>query len=294
MKFKEGEEYTFSVLKIVEIPDEGTFYLLHHTSGRRLLLQYETYKKYSIEVGGYLECRIDKVNCTGKIFLEPRHPKYIEGNIYVFTIIKNSCEEDKTIDVIDCLKNVIKVEVPEGFALYNNIQEIELTVTKLKRGIPILNFPSIDQNRYKDFIGKSLVLRVIKITINNFSDEVFVLQNESVPRAELKVQHYRSYGFNVGHLVEVTVLAVKEDGSLKVEPKNPFYELGKDYEFRITKFKKSELNSKPIVIVEDNTGSKIGIPILVGQLKAIKDKTQLLCRVIGFRKGKPKLSLINC
>lgn len=293
MKFKEGEEYSFSVLKIIDIPDEGSFYLLNHSTGQKLLLSYETYKKYSIKIGSSLKCRIDKVNCIGKIFLEPKHPKYVEGKVYVFPIIKNSYEKDKTIEIKDCLNNEIIVEVPEGIALESNKKEIKLNIAKLKKGIPILNFPYINQNRNEEIIGTSLIFRIISIRYNNFNDEVFVLQNESVPRAELKVQQYKSYGFNVGQTVEAIVLGLKEDGTLKVEPKNPFYEMGKDYEFRITAFEISELNRKPIVIVEDNMGSKMGILISVEQQKSIKDKTRLLCRVIGFRKGKPKLSLIN-
>jgi hypothetical protein len=292
MKFKEGEEYNFNVLRIVEIPEEGTFYLLHHLSGRRLLLPYETYKKYSIEIGSYLECRIDKVNCTGKVFLEPKHPIYRDGYKYNFRIIKDNTFEVGFIVVMDCLNNEIKVEIPKNVELVNK-QDVELTVARVKKGVPILYFQNKNQNRHKKLIGKSLPFKVVTITKNNYGEEVYIIYNESVPQVELKVKHYRSYGLSIGQLIEATMLGIKEDGSLKVEPKNPFYEIGKEYEFGIAAFEKSELNSNPIIIVEDNMGSRIGIPLTIDQFNAINNKTRLLCRVKSFRKGKPMLTICN-
>ena len=69
MKFIEGETYEFEVLKLVDLPEEGVFYLLRHQSGRRLMLPFKSYQYYGIEPGRRIECRVDKVNCTGKVYL---------------------------------------------------------------------------------------------------------------------------------------------------------------------------------------------------------------------------------
>lgn len=114
MKFVEGEEHSFQVINLAELPDEGTFFVLRHASTRRLLLPYETYKKYKIEIGTQLICRIDRVNCTGKVFLEPKHPIYIEGLTYNFPIISHN---NSFITVNDCFANEIRVEVPEDISV---------------------------------------------------------------------------------------------------------------------------------------------------------------------------------
>ena len=87
MKLNEGENHFFHVISIVNIVEEGDFYLLRHNTGRRILVPVKPYLKYNIKTGQQLNCRVDKVNCTGKVFLEPKHPVYEEGRNYRFKIV---------------------------------------------------------------------------------------------------------------------------------------------------------------------------------------------------------------
>ncbi|MFN8134554.1 MAG: hypothetical protein U0Z17_04750 [Bacteroidales bacterium] len=50
----------------------------------------ENFQGYGIHPGDEISCKIDKINCTGRIYLEPRHPYYSEGKIYDFEIVKIS------------------------------------------------------------------------------------------------------------------------------------------------------------------------------------------------------------
>lgn len=288
MKFVEGEEHSFQVINLAELPDEGTFFVLRHASTRRLLLPYETYKKYKIEIGTQLICRIDRVNCTGKVFLEPKHPIYIEGLTYNFPIISHN---NSFITVNDCFANEIRVEVPEDISVKGNLSEINLKVLKVKKGKPILSFIDDSRNRFDYLTGKSLTFLISAISKNNFDEDVYVLKSNMLPKAELKVRHYTNYGFTIGYQVEAKVLGINEYGLLKVEPKNPFYSLGELYEFTINSFEMSESDSEPVVVVADDRGTKIGIPITGSDKVKLNEKTRIFCRVIGFRKGKPKLEI---
>ncbi len=288
MKFIEGDEHSFQVLKLADISEEGAFYVLRHESTRRLLLPYETYKNYKIEIGTSIICRIDRVNCTGNVFLEPKHPVYVEGLNYSFPVVSHN---DSFIRVTDCFSNEVKVEIPEGIDVKYNLCEIDLKVIKVKKGKPILSFTDDKRSRFDYLINKSLVFLVTAVIKNNFDEEVYVLKSNTLPKAELKVRHYHNYGFTIGKEVEAKVLGINEDGLLKVEPKNPFYNIGELYDFTISSFEKSESDNEPIVVVNDNRGAKIGIPITELDRVNLKEKTRVLCRVTGFRKGKPKLLL---
>ena len=84
MVFKEGEWYNFKIINQIDIPDKGNQFVLQHTSGRKILLPADNYVKYNFAIGSSIDCRVDKINCTGQIFMEPKHPFYTIGDVYTF------------------------------------------------------------------------------------------------------------------------------------------------------------------------------------------------------------------
>lgn len=141
MKLKEGEVYPFQVLKMVSIPDQGGFFQLRHpVSGRRLLLSASRYSNFGIKPGTIIDCKVEKVSCTGKVYLEPKHPLYSEGNTYPFNIIevekskKNSSK--LVIKVQDLFGNTIEVDCPKG--MLKSSKKINLRVESVHKGIPSL------------------------------------------------------------------------------------------------------------------------------------------------------------
>lgn len=138
MKLIEGEIHHFKVLKKTTVPDEGVFFLLRHSAGRRILIPEKYYVNYNILPGSTIKCRIDKVSCTGKIFLEPKHPVYQEGETYMFDILDYepaiNNENSWNIRVSDVFSNVIKAHC----RCVNPIlkERIELVVNRIRKGIP--------------------------------------------------------------------------------------------------------------------------------------------------------------
>jgi hypothetical protein len=144
LKLIEGKYYQFKVLKTVNLPDEGDFYMLRHQSGRRLLLPVEPYKNYCIDEDDTIECKVDKINCTGKVFLEPKHPVYLEGKIYDFIVKSTSINDDElsqTISVHDVFFNEINIDWPKNTQKPKVAESIKLCVEQVKKGIPILSIP---------------------------------------------------------------------------------------------------------------------------------------------------------
>jgi hypothetical protein len=300
MKLNEGEIHSFQVLKRIDIPNEGEFFTLRHQSGRRLLLSAQTYNHYSITPGNTIFCKIDKVNCSGKVYLEPMHPIYEEGKDYEFEIIlreSNNDGEEVGLFVIDCFGNQIYVPISNStITLYQ--KTITLTISRIKKGIPILSHPSfIKKNKELSSIcGKKLQFNVLGIGKNIDNEEVFLLINDAGYRSELKVKHYKSYGIEIGNTLECEVYSYNHLGVLKVEPKNPFYEVGKEYNF-IVVCNEIEDNSiddeNVILIVEDRSANNCGVLLKSNIYNELKQKPSIKCRVVGFRRGRPKLEFVQ-
>ncbi|MBE0661994.1 MAG: hypothetical protein IH597_05955 [Bacteroidales bacterium] len=85
--FSEGEWHSFKVLKLMQIPGENVYYLLESLQGNRILMTAKYYDGYGIIPGTTIKCLVDKINCSGKIYLEPAHPYYEAGNRYLFHVI---------------------------------------------------------------------------------------------------------------------------------------------------------------------------------------------------------------
>ena len=291
MKFNEGEIHEFSVLKRLEVPEEGEFYLLRHKTGRRLMLPLKTYKHYGIDIGQTIECRIDKVNCTGKVYLEPKHPVYEEGGVYQFKVsrISQGLDGKHKLVLKDCFDNQIEVFISK--ILYKPGDIVELTVDRIKKGIPLVFFPTIDHNSLslkKELVDRCLHFEVKEIYTNSEGDELYVLEDKEHNYAEIKLKHYKKYGFTVGDTIDCNVYGVESSGRLKVEPLHPHYAIGEKYLFNVYGTENSLTDeSLKILIVKDMFDNKCGMPIK--NETNIHQTHQVSCRVLGFRKGRPKL-----
>jgi hypothetical protein len=295
MKFTEGEEYEFSVLKKVDLPEEGEFFLLRHSTGRRLMLPVLPYKNYGIEPDQTIVCRVDKVNCTGKVYLEPKHPFYLEGLEYQFNIlnIENNTESinELKLTVSDIFENRIELLWPTEFPISPK-NYVSLKVDRIKKGIPVL-FPSLllsNDSKIDELIGKRVNFTINKEIKNLENEDVFVLETDNGYKAELKKRYYKYYDLSIGNTVECHIYGKNHLGHLKVEPKNPYYTIGELYEFDIESIEEYNEDDFSLVLI-DIFGQKCGVHLNKNEKKTLKNNTRALCRVIGFRKGRPKLEL---
>ncbi|NOZ46787.1 MAG: hypothetical protein GXO79_08385 [Chlorobi bacterium] len=89
-KLEQYKSYYFTVKKTISLPAIGKYYVMQSPFGSNHLMPVEPYKDYNIKTGQNLKCYIDKINCTGKIFLEPEHPYYKRDEVYNIFIIQIS------------------------------------------------------------------------------------------------------------------------------------------------------------------------------------------------------------
>lgn len=295
MRFEEGLWYSFTISGLIDIPDKGEFYVLTHESGRKMLLKSSFYTKYNFSIGQNIECRIDKVNCSGQVFLEPTHPIYSEGNLYSFPLIKVNKEEKSLLNatVKDVFDNEIDVFIPQ-IKRYKINESILLKVVQVKKGVAVLqqDKPEVITTLEKQ-IGKKMKLRITNITKYN-SEDYYILTEENIDKAKLKVKHFKKYGFAIGDEISCQVTGFDLNNSIVVEPVNPWYVVGKSYLFKvdsIVEYVDLEGNISYNVIVFDIVKNKCGVKVDDLAVTRISKMNKIKCKVKGFRKGRPQLEI---
>jgi len=96
LHLEQGQFYLFKLYKKVESSDGVSYYVLIDPFGNKHLAPAEHYLTYNLKIGSSYLCKIDKINCLGRIFIEPPHPFYKENKIYLFEFFKRIKEKHKS------------------------------------------------------------------------------------------------------------------------------------------------------------------------------------------------------
>ncbi|MDF1550341.1 MAG: hypothetical protein P1P88_21125 [Bacteroidales bacterium] len=138
-KLEVGKVFDFRVIKSLQLPDNESYYVLLDPFGERHLLPAKYYNDYGLTVGEIISCHVDKVNCQGRIFLEPLHPQYAIGKIYEFTLLSIETIQNKkgnfisTYIMIDPHNNKAYLPKNENYALEELSEWKKYRVDKIKK-----------------------------------------------------------------------------------------------------------------------------------------------------------------
>jgi hypothetical protein len=142
VNLEEGEWYHFKIHNLVLLQDEAYYYVLTDINGMKHFMPSVYYIDYGLNIGDVINCKIDRINCTGRIFLEPAHPFYKEGGIYSFNLESYIIQGNNlTLFVKGIVGN--SVEVPVRDIAINNIATIKTVsckVQSIKKGELLLEF----------------------------------------------------------------------------------------------------------------------------------------------------------
>ncbi len=144
-KLQEGSCYRFNYRKKVLLSDENEYMVFEDPFGINHLLPLADYMHYNLVCPSVVTCLVSRINCTGRVFLEPLHPVYRIGTIHSFEITGNAfrdgkrflCTKDVFGNPIDILTDTSMQGLPPAGT------EIECRVTTLKKGKPELSLVSI-------------------------------------------------------------------------------------------------------------------------------------------------------
>lgn len=299
-KFSEGESHRFKIAGYTEIPNTNdSFFILENKFGGKHLLKAWPFKHYNLKIGGEVVCRIDKINCSGKIFLEPENPFYQPGKIYDFDVIRiatqtNSVgETENAIIVKDRFGHENSCPLPDSINPDQIVEKVKCKVVRIKKGQLFLIHAETENTRKLLQIGEKY-----KFTVHEIKDinkvKYYILHDDFGNSYSLKLDMYKHYNLCIGRQVECTVTKFGSDGQLKIEPTHPHYKIGKTYPFKFLRIDNDpnllDKDSKIIIVLD-----VYGIETKVSSYKpGIFDNPipeYLHCMVEGVRKGKAILSI---
>jgi len=141
-KLIQGKYYNFKIVNLTTLPDKLDYYVVEDPFGDRQMIPACYYDDYGFRIGQVIRCRVDKINCTGRIFLEPLHSVYREGKVYFFDFVeikkifnKDTGKEEDALNLKDVFGKMAQV----SFANYNvstgfTTDKIRCKLVRIKKG----------------------------------------------------------------------------------------------------------------------------------------------------------------
>lgn len=300
---EEGSEYLFNIHKRVSLPgnDEDVFILIGPDS-KKYLLPGKYYENYDLRIGQNVVCKLDKINCSGQIFLEPEHPKYKIGEEYYFEVSRITSQVNALRKMIHTawLKDDYNKEWP---CFIDNSEDVTpgetrllCEVRKIRKAELFLKCSSLKDSSTGFSRGEVLEF-IIKDELYHDKQGYYLIADQHDNQHLLRKDDYSHFGFDKGNTIKATIDIQMPDGSWRIEPINPHYSIGEVYSFdflRIEK-KKSDFEGQGAVIwLMDHYGQENRVKAHDWQSDDPDyHPNKIRCKVVGFKKGRLKLENIE-
>lgn len=289
VQLTEGKFFPFKITGDAVLPDETECFILTDPNEVHHLLEKSSYVNYHFKQGQVIQCRIDKINCAGKVFIEPEHPFYQPGNSYKFPLIRVKEEKGNRESMAvfsDVFQNEIEIPVEElaGHPIPGN--SYELKVVKIKKGQVLLSTGKNEQDFDAFVPGKFYSFKIVHLTNYPGRFNFYLLVSEQGKTYKVRSKYYEDYKFEIGQTVNCRMIDYESDRFL--EPENPFYQPGKTYEFEIlhhsfiSEYPGAE---KEVYILNNKSGKEIYFPVEDVSANKIADG-KIKCKITDIRKGK--------
>lgn len=280
-RLEEGKSYKFAVEKIVPVSPENEYFVLRDQAGYRMLLPAEPYKTYPIKTGESIHCRVDKINCSGQIFLEPEHPVFSEGKIYEFTVSGISHSKGSPeLQLIGEDGKTHSMEIAHQHH-YTPQQKIHLRIERIKKGKLFLSPAKSNAENNILIPGKQY-----QFIVTNCADGFYHLESINGHRFKIETKWYRHYDIQKGKTLLCTITPY---GSLLPEPDHPHYKIGEIYFFTPDYLMKAEYangQSTFTLIARDVFNEEAHLHLPVGFSPESINSQPVKAKVNRIRKGR--------
>jgi len=292
MKLEEGECYDFIVQKTLKIGDRE-YFLLEGPGGEKYLLPEKYYKHYRIEVNSIINCRVDKINCRGKVYLEPANPFYNEGQEYSFKVTGRDIRINEAgvlipvLIVIDRFRNdlVVPVSMVGSYDIRKN-SEVTLKIHRINKGRII--FTETDKVKNRDSIEVDEINEFYIYDRKKGVDgkDYFMVSDRDDAHHLIPVDQYSYYGLKKGGTFRGKYIQYHDTGQYKIEPVNPYYKIGNKYHFELISANERPDGPGKVLIVVDEYGLKHEVFVTGDYIP----RKRVELRVEKIRKGWPLLT----
>lgn len=291
VKLEEGHKYPFKISGIIDLPDGNEYFVLKDPNDVRHLLLTRYYKNFNFQLGQTIQCRIDKINCSGKIYLEPEHPnyklgrkydfpfKFIEdykdnvGKLHQFAIFTDVFDNEIKMP-IDVLPEKIEAGIPLNFE-----------VSRIKKGRVYISGNGLKENYNRFVDGKNYYFRIVQFRMYPDNRSFYILKDENGYSYKLRSKFFEKYDFKIGQSIQCRLVSAEEEAYL--EPKHPYYNIGDQYNFDI--IKEELIDDYPngkieAYLLKNDYGKPVHIPKRDTEGKIREGK--LRCTVTDIRKSR--------
>lgn len=294
MKIQEGETYQFQVIKY-SMPEFPGYVVLMDPYNQRHLLDTQYYPHLGISELEEISCKVDKINCSGKVYLEPIDPYYKEGHWYTFPLVS----EIKGIDFFGnqieeyCVRDIYgrEIKIPSEHCIVEQPGLIKANPSKIKKGKLKFGSPPQPNQGIGVDVGKEYLFTVEDETTLGDREEYFVLKDPYNHQHYLIKKYFGYLNLRLGSQLLCYVDKWSTKGFFYLEPRHPHYEIGRVYSFDISGFE-SGLDGKPIIFVKDVYNQRIRVELTDRVDPYISSKTADF-KVIGLRRGIPILAEVS-
>ncbi len=301
-RLTEGKTYPFLILKFVSLEPGEEWMVMQEPRGYKILVPLKYYTTYGFEPGQTVLCRVDKINCNGRMFLEPRHPVYEEGKVYAFELVEKAFRTGITNQpewyflVRDVLGNEWKVITRHKQIWDNPPDSTNCLIKRIKKGRLFLvpegeeSVPSVLE------MGKSYTFDVVDEKLNpDDGHYYFILKDTWGDKHLLKKRYYRGYSINIGSKINCRVEKFLSEGYFFLEPEHPCYKIGEAYGFRVNRFEELVFTDgfrQKVLVLSDCLGEEVKVHIDEKEVKNLGVCEQVEARVMGINKSRLEVELM--
>lgn len=287
----------FVIRSIATMPDQNTYFVLEGSEGYRNLLPFNPYQNYGFEVGQEILCQVVKINCNGKLFLEPRNPYYAKDEYFPFLVAKSiKCHDCPGVQfhvIRDRLGNEYNIATRGMVSLgttslickVKQIYKGKLVLEPEHGPVEMVTWPPP---------GTEIGLKVLDLEAMANSIPYYILGNNSYHFVFAKAQQYAEYHWNINDVVNCHVFGKQNSREVIVEPEHPRYKLDETYEFVLVSTEERSdllLGPKRFLLVKGPEDKTYEVLINGMILPELANGITIQCRVRKYRNGNPVLSL---
>ncbi|HRZ41752.1 MAG TPA: hypothetical protein P5228_03510 [Bacteroidales bacterium] len=294
---EEKQTYRFRVIRKITLPDDSANWVLTCDGTDRYLLPEEYYTDYQIREGMELPCRVDKINCTGRIFLEPEHPWYREGERYLFRYCGSEMHHDRLGNaflklVFQGIQGENQIHLSQGIpAGLTPEQPVEVTIRRIRKGTVEFDLKGEGPHQLLQTGG------FYTFTVQQQQEDGSLLvAGPGGVTALLDAGYYAPYRLLPGSSFRGEVRGRSANGDLLVEPEHPVYKSGEVYQFMVKRSEPAENGQKipgRVLVVTDCFGHEIKVLMPFAGQDVFSGPSSIACRVERFKKGRPVLRMAS-
>ena len=303
-RLTEGENYAFTLMKTIALDEDGPdeWYVLRDPMGFKVLMPARYYTSYGFVAGQTIICRVDRINCNGRMFLEPAHPQYVEGAVYHFDVVDTEKRTEEInhesffLHVKDVLGNVWPIRISNRAWMENPPPYVDCRIDRIKKGKLYL-IPVSDPKVLPPLTPGDTVTLTVAGTAPDPDDgqPCFVLKLADDYTFLLKKKHYARYGFTTGMQVACAVHKPVRGRMPHIEPKHPVYEIGQIYSFDVAWLEQQVYADgyvQQVLVLYDCFGEEVKVHVSGDEATRYRSAKKVHGRVKGILKSRPELELV--